>query len=114
MATTIIYPGFDNEIRKLLKIDGAAYGDLSNVIRMELALTTGQVISSDNGSTDPIQWSQSGYATGEIRVFLGLINPVLSQGSYRGYLSIYSPLYPDGYIWGAVNFNAITVAKGAD
>lgn len=95
MNTEIVYLGHDNRIELILKADGVAV-DLVSVTRM--TLTVGAIlIDSDNGDADPIQWAKGGYATGEIRLFLGA--QVISPGKYRCPLIVYDPANDDGIVW---------------
>lgn len=69
MAAEVVYLGHDNSIDRILKSDGVAVA-LTSVTRMTLTMET-KLVDSDNGATDPIRWSKEGYATGEVRFFLG-------------------------------------------
>lgn len=99
-ATEIVYLGHDNSIDLLLKADGTAQ-DLSAVTAA--TITIGEVtVTSDNGDTDPIRWAKSGYATGEIRLYLGSENLVAAIEPYTAYLVIYDADNPNGIVWGYV------------
>ena len=100
MNTETVYLGYDNVINIILKNDttGAPTAvDLSGATRMTLELGT-DLIDSDNGDTDPIRWGKVGYATGEVRFYLGML--ILTAGDYHAPLIIYDPTYPEGLMWG--------------
>jgi hypothetical protein len=93
-----VYLGHDNSIELLLKADGVSVS-LAAVTVMKL--TIGEVtIESDNGDSDPIRWAKEGYASGEVRLFLG-DQPLVSRGSaYDAWLTVYDASNADGIVWG--------------
>lgn len=99
MKTEIVYLGLDNSIDLILSADGAAV-DLTDVTRMTLSFGT-LLVDSDNGDTDPIQWKKEGYATGEIRLFLG--GQTIPVGTYSAPLILYDPTNTDGVVWGRIS-----------
>jgi len=103
MEREIVYSGHENSIDLVLKADGIAVA-LTSVTRMTLTLGT-KLIDSDNGGADPIRWIQSGYATGEIRLFLG--DQTISAGNYQAPLVVYDLTNPDGVVWGRVPLTVI-------
>jgi len=99
MKTEIVYLGCDNPIDLILSADGAA-ADLTDVIRMTLSFGA-LLVDSDNGDTDPIQWKKEGYATGQIRIFLGA--EAITAKIYSAPLVVYDPTNPEGVMWGRIN-----------
>jgi hypothetical protein len=93
-----VYLDHDNYLNLILKADGAAV-DLVGVTRMTLSVGK-DVVDSDNGGSDPIQWAKLGYATGEIRLFLGAED--LTPGDYLAPLIVYDPTNTDGVVWGNI------------
>lgn len=98
MQTELIYLGHDNFIDLILKSDGVAV-DLTSVTRMTLTLGA-TLIDSDNGATDPIRWAKAGYATGQVKLYLG--NQTITAGSYRAPLIVYDATNTNGIVWGLV------------
>ena len=105
-----VYIGRDNYISWLLKTNGAAQ-DLTGVNKMVLCFPEGlDPITSFNGDTDPIRWAKDGYATGEVRLFLGTYSPVITGSAQMVYLDVYSITNPDGVCWGRMLFNIVSGA----
>lgn len=110
--STPIYPGFENDLRLVLKSDGVAYS-LASVTKMELCVIgSGAVISSTNLASDTVLWAKGGYATGEVRIYPGLASMVLPSGICTAYLSIYDSVYDLGFVWGSIEFTVTAVTKG--
>ena len=103
MNTEFIYLGHDNSIDVILKSNGAAVA-LTSVTRITLTLGA-KLIDSDNGDTDPIRWIKAGYATGEMRLFLGA--EVITEGNYQGALIVYDATNPEGIVWGRIPITVI-------
>lgn len=104
MATEIVYLGHDNSINKTLKEDGAAEA-LTAVTRITLTLGT-TLIDSDNGDADPIRWIKSGYATGEVRFFLG--GQTITPGEYENaWVVVYDPTNATGVVWGSFKVEVV-------
>lgn len=111
--TTYTYPAFENDLRFVLKSDAVAY-NLANVTKIELYVVgRASLVSSTNQATDPILWAKQGYATGELRLYLGTISPALPVGPCTGYISIYDAVYDLGYVWGSFEFTVVSVTHGA-
>ena len=98
MRTEIVYLAHDNWIDVILKADGVAVA-LTSVTRMTLTFGT-KLIDSDNGDTDPIRWIKAGYATGEVRLFLGA--EAIAAGSYAAPLVVYDATNVEGIVWGLI------------
>jgi len=109
MEREIVYLGHENSIDLILKADGIAVA-LTSVTRMTLTLGT-TLIDSENGGADPIRWIQTGYATGEIRLFLG--DQTISAGNYQAPLVVYDPTNTDGIVWGFIPITVIAEVEGA-
>jgi hypothetical protein len=103
MQTEFVFLGHDNRIDLILKADGGAV-DLSGANRMTLTLGT-KLIDSDNGDTDPIRWAKAGYATGELRLFLG--GEALTAGEYMVPLIVYDGSNPQGIVWGIIPISVV-------
>lgn len=98
----LVWLEHDNYVRLVLIADGAPVSTsaITQVKTVFVPLEGGsqQVVSSTNSSSDMIRWGQSGYETGEIRLFLG--NSGIPPGIYLAYLIVYDPEKPDGIVWG--------------
>jgi hypothetical protein len=106
----IVYVERDNRIDLRLKADlndgsGMQYQPLAAVNKMEVVVG-GVTVSSENGANDVIRWAQSGYATGEVRMWLGrytykvgLIDTYLPIGRYDAPLIVYDPSNAHGIMW---------------
>lgn len=97
MAYEIIYLGFDNYNALLLKVDGVSY-DLTDITRMDLYFGS-QNITSTNEDDDPIRWQKAGYATGEVRLYLG--GETIDPGEYGAVLVVFDAANPKGLVWGS-------------
>ena len=109
MQTEFVYLGHDNSIDVILKSNGAAVA-LTSVTQMTLTLGT-KLIDSNNDDTDPIRWIKSGYATGEVRLFLGA--EVIAEGNYQGILIVYDATNPNGIVWGRVPLTIIAEVEAS-
>jgi hypothetical protein len=109
MQTEFVYLGHDNRIDLILKADGAAV-DLSGANRMTLTLGSA-LIDSDNGEADPIRWAKGGYATGEVRLFLG--GEDLTATDYKAPLVVYDGSNPEGIVWGVIPISIIAEVEAA-
>jgi hypothetical protein len=103
MNTEFVYLGHDNSIDVILKTNGAAV-DLTPVTRITLTLGA-KLIDSDNGDADPIRWAKLGYATGEVRLFLGA--QTLKVGAYQAPLIVYDASNPNGVYWGNIPLTVV-------
>lgn len=95
-----VYLGRQNYISLILQADGVAVTQ-STATGMKLQLGK-IVITSTNNATDPIRWSTTGYATGEVRLFLGqmsTVQPILYAGKYEGVLVVFGTTYSSGLVW---------------
>lgn len=115
MATSIevVYVTRDNRIDLRLKADlndgnGMQYQPLTAVSRMDVVVS-GITVSSTNTGPDVIRWTQVGYATGEVRMWLGrytylvgIVPTYLPSGRYDAPLIVYDPSNPNGIVWGYV------------
>lgn len=95
--TEVVYLGRDNSIDLLLKADGVAQ-NLSSISSMKLIFIDGSTITSTNLDDDPIRWIKSGYAEGEVRLFLG--GETLTAGKYNTELVLYDVDNVNGVSWG--------------
>jgi len=98
-----IYFGHDNSIRRILKSrsPGGAWEAQALTSVTKITLTIGKkLIESDNGNDDAIQWIKGGYATGEVRIFLG--PRVVSPGNYHAWLVVYDAVNTNGLVWGFI------------
>jgi hypothetical protein len=106
MAVSIetVYLGHDNDIRLILKSDGSAV-NLAAITDMTVSI--GEVtVESDNGDSDPIRWAKAGYATGEVRLFLGA-QSLISSGPGLAWLIVYDTDHPNGTVWGSFKYRVI-------
>ena len=103
MQKEFVYLGHDNSVDLILKADGVAV-DLSSVTDMTLTFGT-TLIESDNGDSDPIRWIKAGYATGEIRLFLG--DQTITAGNYQAPLIVYDPTNSNGIFWGRIPITVV-------
>ena len=100
-TTETVYLGRDNSIDLILQANGAV-ADLSPVTRIDLKIKT-TTISSTDPAAGPVKWCQPGYATGEIRLFLGNVAGLTAaKTSVPCYIVVYDPLNPDGIVWGQI------------
>lgn len=104
MDLEIVFLGHDNSIDLILKADGTTQ-NLSSVTRMTLSFGD-QLIESTNEETDPIRWAKVGYATGEVRLFLG--GEVIDPKTYHAPLIVYDLTNEDGIVWGTVPISVET------
>lgn len=102
MATEVAYLGHDNSIDLILKTDGVAQ-DLTAVTKITITIGPDTVTSTDKAA-GAIRWDQAGYATGEIRLFLG--DQDINPGSYsEAWVVVYDPTNTDGVVWGSIELN---------
>jgi len=103
MSREIVYLGHDNRIDLILRADGSAVS-LSSVTNM--TLTFGDtLVESDNGDSDPITWSKTGYRTGEVRLTLG--EETITPGVYKAPLIVYDATYTTGLVWGMISIEVV-------
>ncbi len=95
MDTEYVYLGRDNSIDLLLKADGVA-ADLASVTKITASFK-GTLVSSTNSTAGAIRWSGAGYATGEIRLFLG--SQTIPAGRYDVPIVVYDPANTSGVQW---------------
>jgi len=105
----IVYLGHDNSINLKLKADGAAVS-LASVTDMSLTFGS-TLIESDNGDADPIRWIKAGYATGEVRLFLGA--QAIAAGNYKAALIVYDATNTNGLMWGFIPIVVIAEVEAA-
>ncbi len=109
MTTEIVYLDHDNSIDLILKADGTAR-DLSNVTKIT-ATFDDTTIESEDAAAGPIRWNQDGYATGEIRLFLGDQN--ISADRYSTvYIVTYDPDNTNGIVWGSIRVEVKAEVEG--
>lgn len=109
MDREFVYLGHENSIDLILKADGIAV-NLTSVTRITLTLGA-TLIDSDNGDTDPIRWAKVGYATGEIRLFLG--DQLITADNYQAPLVVYDPTNTDGIVWDLIPITIIAEVEAA-
>jgi hypothetical protein len=93
-----VYHDNDNTIDLILQADGVAV-PLAAVTKIELGVA-GTVYSSTNLETDPIRWNQTGYAVGEIRLHLGLLDDLVDTP--RAWITVFDASTPNGIRWGYI------------
>ena len=94
-----VYLGHDNSIDLLLTEDGVAI-DTSGIT--SAVLTVGSTkYTSTNQAADQVKWQGVGYATGEVRLFLG--DQSLSPRTYTATLVIYTATATSGIVWGELD-----------
>lgn len=109
MSAETVYLGHDNSIDLILKADGVAIS-LAAVTAMTITFGTKKV-ESDNGDADPIRWNKPGYATGEVRLFLGA--EVITPGLYvAAPLIVYDASNDDGVVWTTIGINVVAEVEG--
>ncbi len=96
MVKEVFYLAHDNTVDLLLKADGVAVS-LTTVSKITLSFDD-TLLEATNITNDPVRWVQSGYDTGEIRLFLK--GKGLDAGHYRVPIVVYSPDNLDGIVWG--------------
>jgi len=108
MTVEYIRTGRDNTIDLLLKDDDVAV-PLSAVNKIIISFdeATGlRAIESTDAAAGDIKWAQSGYDTGEIRLFLGTLTTPISDGRYEASIDIYDPIsMDDGVFMGTVEIH---------
>ena len=107
LNTEQVYNGRNNRIDLLLKSNGVA-SDLSGVTQIKLVSGTTTIVSTGPG-TGPIRWNQSGYQTGEIRIFLRDQNLPISSVIQTGHIVVYDSANPNGIVWGDIRFQVKSV-----
>lgn len=108
MSVETVYLGHDNSIDMILKADGVAQS-LAAVTSMTLTFGTLK-ITSTNQVNDVIKWNQGGYATGEVRFFLGAQN--IPPGLYTAPLVVYDASNDDGIVWTRIRISVIAEVEG--
>jgi len=98
MDLEIVFLGHDNSIDLILKADGTVQ-NLSSVTKMTLSFGD-LLIESTNEDTDSIRWAKDGYATGEVRLFLG--GEAIDPEMYHAPLVVYDETNDDGIVWGTI------------
>jgi len=107
MNTETVYLGHDNSIDLILKSKIPPYGpwsaiDLSGVSKITLKIGS-KLVESTNQASDLIRWVQSGYVTGEIRMFLGSLSSTdVPPNLYSAFLTVYDSSNDDGIVWGMI------------
>lgn len=99
--TYTVYIGDDNSFQIVLKEDGVAVAlDSITSAKLQVGLVS---VASTNLDTDPIRWAKAGYATGEMRFFLGAVaNLVARAAPYSCRLQTVDPTNPLEVTWGDV------------
>lgn len=96
-----VYLGRGNFISLILQANDIAVSQ-SSATAMKLVLGKSVIGSSVNAS-GPIRWSTTGYATGEVRLFLGQMStvtyPIIYPGKYEAVLVVYGATYSSGLVW---------------
>ncbi len=96
-----VYLGKGNFISLILQANDVAVSQ-SSATAMSIVLGKSVIRSSVNAS-GPLRWSTSGYATGEVRLFLGQMStvtyPQLNPGKYEGILVVFGGTYSSGLVW---------------
>jgi len=117
----VVYVTRDNRVDLRLKADyndgnGMDYVDLAAATRMDIIVGS-ITVTSTNTANDVIRWAQVGYATGEVRMWLGqytyLVGTTptyLPTGRYDAPLIVYDPTNTHGIVWGHVPIH-VAVAK---
>ena len=98
MTVDTIYLGHDNTVDLILKVDNAAFG-LTDVL--SITATFGDTtITSEDKAAGTIRWSQVGYDTGEIRLFMGDQDITASKKPYHVPIVTYDAVNTTGIVWG--------------
>jgi len=97
------YLAHDNTIDLLLKSDGTAV-NLAGATQITISIDD-TLYSSTNQAADPIRWVQSGYDTGEIRLFLYGLG--LVAGTYKVPIVVYTVDDTNGIVWDYVHLQVI-------
>ena len=107
-----VWLGHDNSVNRVLKADGAALTNEQMDAITDMTLSFGSVlVESDNGDADPIRWRKSGYATGEVRLFLG--GQTIAAGSYQAPLVVYDATNVNGVVWGMLPITVMADPEAA-
>lgn len=101
MATEHVYLGYANSIVLSLE-DGGVAVDLSGYTDADITIGS-DTVESDNDATDPIRWAQAGYATGELRLYLGDEDLTPRDAAYSCPLVLYDAVHPSGILWGSID-----------
>ena len=97
----VVFLGRDNYIGQILNQNGIPFPNLSGVTQINLELG-GTTIPSTGPASGPIQWNQPGFATGEVRLFLGMqAGLIASDTPMTAYIVTYDLTHPDGLVWGS-------------
>ncbi len=97
------YLAHDNTIDLRLTSDGAAV-NLAGATKITLSIDD-VLFESENQAADPVRWVQSGYDTGEIRLFLKGLG--LVAGTYKVPIVLYTVDDTDGIVWDYVHLQVI-------
>jgi hypothetical protein len=104
-----VYLGHSNTNNFILKANNSAV-DLAGVTQMTLTFGSSALVSAN--STASITWNQDGYATGEVRLHLGML-ATLSTGIYEAPLIVYESTDANGKVWGNIPLHVMEEVEGA-
>lgn len=108
MATEYVYIGHDNTINLSLRENNVPV-DLSYVTQMILLIGDTEISSTNQAATDLILWCQTAYATGEVRMQIGL-DDTICVGKYTATLIVYDDNNTNGIVWGTIEIQVLEAA----
>lgn len=107
MTVEYIRTEYDNTIDLLLSENGTAIAltSVSKIMATFDESSGERQITSEDAAAGDITWAQSGYATGEIRMTLGRLDPRIEDGRYDVPIVIYASTFPNGIYMGSVDID---------
>lgn len=98
-----IFIGRDNAVVLSLQDNGTA---ISTTATTAMSIRLGPHLITSTNTVTSISWNQAGYATGEVRLYLGG-HATLTTGIYDAYLVTYESTASNGIAWGRIPLNVI-------
>ena len=93
-----IYLGHDNAVRLVCKENSSA---IDTSVLTKAAIQLNVLVDSTAADAGYLRWNQSGYESGEVRLYLGMAT-VISPGKYKAPLILYDATSPNGIVWGTI------------
>ena len=101
MGIETLYLDHDNSVDFILKAKGIALTDnqMDTITQITATVEDTLILTlAANKASGPIKWRQTGYDTGEIKLFFG--DQTLTKGTYKVWIVIYDAINTDGIVWG--------------